>query len=167
MDALKLTFVNGETISVAFGVDSSISIETPDGVNGVKRGSWGEITSVEYVTNVSPTVLDPTVSNTQPVEPVAPPVDPTIIDAPPADPSLMQKVADKLGLGHDTVVADTQTAVDVASTGTAVDPAAHLTAALADADAAIAAFPDSVELVDLKTQLEAIQAEQAAPPAGA
>lgn len=49
MDALKLTFVNGETISFPFSKDSSIAVETPDGVNGTQRGVWGEVTDVEYV----------------------------------------------------------------------------------------------------------------------
>jgi hypothetical protein len=155
MDALKLTFVNGETVSFPFGQDSTLTIDTPDGVNGIKRGSWGEIADVAYVTDAGDEVAETVIPDTQTApEPAA--------DVPAEDPSLLQKVEDKLGLGHDAAVADTQAAVEVAATGAADDPTAHLTAALADVDVAIAAFPDSAELVDLKSQLEAIQADESA-----
>lgn len=180
MDALKLTFVNGDTVSVVFGVDSSISVETPDGVNGVKRGSWGEITNVEYVKDVSPTVLDPTVSNIPPAEPAAPadpfasaaaapaaeqqPIEVAVADTntniPPitagasndASPSLLSKVEDKLGIGtHDQAVTAATAAVDAAP-GAPID---HIQGALADVNTALATWPDSTQLQDAKTQLEA------------
>lgn len=171
MDALKLTFVNGETIQFPFGPDSTLKIETPDGINGLQHGAWGEITDVAYVTDAGEVVATTVVAG--PIETAAPAETAAAAETTAAvtgdgtetiveDPTLLQKVEAKLGLGHDTVVADTQTAVDVASTGTADDPAAHLTAALADADVAIAAFPDSPELADLKSQLEAIQADESA-----
>jgi len=169
MDALKLTFVNGDTVSVVFGVDSSISVETPDGVNGVKRGSWGEVTNVEYVKDVSPTVLDPTVSNVpladpfasaaaapvaeqQPIE-VADPNATVAADAA-ASPSLLSKVEDKLGIGtHADAVA---AATDAIGSPTAPPASADYNqAALDDVNAALATWPDSTQLQDAKTQLEA------------
>lgn len=48
MSELKLTFANGETVEFPFGPESSLTVETPDGVNAPKRGSWSEIVHVEY-----------------------------------------------------------------------------------------------------------------------
>lgn len=49
MKALQLTFQNGDTAEFPFGPDSTLTIDTPDGANGVKRGSWSEITDVALV----------------------------------------------------------------------------------------------------------------------
>lgn len=155
MDALKLTFTNGDTLSVPFNEDSTLTIDTPDGPNGVKHGAWGEVANVEFVKDTGD-VVDATVPETPPaVEPV-----PVVPDTPP-DTSLLQKVETKLGIGtHDEVVASAQTDVAVAQAGAADDPAAHLTQAIADVNAALITYPDSVELQDAKAQLEQL----ATPP---
>lgn len=70
------------------------------------------------------------------------------------DESFLQKVQDKLGLGHETVVADAQAAVTAATAGDATID--RVTAAIADVTAALAAYPDSAELADAKFQLESL-----------
>lgn len=46
---LQLTFGDGRTVEFPFGPESTLTVETPDGVNGSKRGAWSEITGVELV----------------------------------------------------------------------------------------------------------------------
>jgi len=182
MDALKLTFVNGETIQFQFGVDSTLKIETPDGVNGVQNGAWGEITDVAYVKDAGEVVATTVVAG--PTETAAP--DTTV--EPPADPSLFQKVEEKFGIGHaafdpaahvstspatsspafapptgdlpavvpatvEQAVVAAQSAVDTALVGDAPDSVSHLAQAQADVAAALAVYPDSVELQDAQAQL--------------
>jgi hypothetical protein len=73
MDALKLTFVNGETVEFPFSKGSTVAVETPDGVNGSQRGVWGEVVGVEYVND--PAVEQPA-APAEPAEPAAEPVEP-------------------------------------------------------------------------------------------
>lgn len=88
---LQLTLKDGSTVTFPFGEDSSLSVWTPDGVNGEKRGSWGEITGLELVPDadpapvVAPVEVDPTPVDVPASEPVAavpaedsPPVDETV-----------------------------------------------------------------------------------------
>lgn len=57
---LQLTLKDGSTVTFPFGEDSSLSVWTPDGVNGEKRGSWGEITGLELVPDADPAPVDAT-----------------------------------------------------------------------------------------------------------
>lgn len=57
---LQLTLKDGSTVTFPFGEDSSLSVWTPDGVNGEKRGSWGEITGLALVPDVDPAPVDAT-----------------------------------------------------------------------------------------------------------
>lgn len=57
--ALKLTFLDGGTTVFPFGPDSQLTVDTPDGVNGVKRGSWGEVADVAVVDNTELPSGDP------------------------------------------------------------------------------------------------------------
>lgn len=61
--ALKLTFLDGGTTVFPFGPDSQLTVDTPDGVNGVKRGSWGEVADVAVVDNTELPSGDPVVED--------------------------------------------------------------------------------------------------------
>lgn len=56
---LELTFLNGDTKTFPFGPDSQLSVQTPDGANGIKSGSWGEITGLTLVPD-APAEVTPT-----------------------------------------------------------------------------------------------------------
>jgi hypothetical protein len=174
MDALKFTFVNGDTISVAFGVDSTLTIDTPDGVNGVKHGAWGEVAAVEYVKDAGDVVVETVIHDTQPVaEPVTiadtfPPAGEHFTGSSPTETApntAVPPIGDVPAVVPDTVeqaVADAQTAVDTALVGDAPDSVSHLAQAQADVAAALAIYPDSVELQDAQTQLAEIPTSPAA-----
>jgi pyruvate/2-oxoglutarate dehydrogenase complex dihydrolipoamide acyltransferase (E2) component len=49
MSKLKIATADGGKHEFPFGPDSQLSVTTPDGVNGNKYGSWGEVTSLELV----------------------------------------------------------------------------------------------------------------------
>lgn len=87
MDALKITFANGESVSFPFSAGSTLAVDTPDGVNGSQRGVWGEVVEVEYVKDaVAPAVPVADPAPAAEPEPEQPAADPQP-DAPQADPA--------------------------------------------------------------------------------
>lgn len=55
---LELTFADGSTKTFPFGPDSQLSASTPDGANGLKQGSWGEITGLQLVPDADPAPVE-------------------------------------------------------------------------------------------------------------
>lgn len=179
---LELTFADGSTKTFPFSPDSQLSVNTPDGANGIKSGSWGEITGLELVPDPdsSEPVADPApveaapaapfagpdavVGGTLEIDPDAAPIvvppDPTPVDTDatpelPADPdgTVQDTPPDPV---FDTAVTSANDAIVSVGLGTS-DPDA-LAKALADVTAALETYPDSAELQDAKTQLTELSA---------
>jgi hypothetical protein len=124
--ALKLTLTDGRTVAFPFGPDSQLTVSTPDGVNGLKHGSWGEISHVEIVDDSELSSDDD-----QPADVVEPP--PVVEPAPVVD---------------EATLASPYTAIDHAATLPLADAKAHV-------DAALVRFPDDPDLLAAKAELDA------------
>lgn len=83
--------------------------------------------------------------------------------AAPASESILQRVEGAFGIGHDDAVTAAQAAVTAGLAGDAQSE--HVHQAIADVNAAIAAYPDSAELADAKFQLESLVGTAPAPGA--
>lgn len=68
MATLTLTFEDGTKSEFPFHTGSQLSVRTPDGVNGEKYGSWGEITGLELAATTD-AVAEPQPVVADPVEP--------------------------------------------------------------------------------------------------
>jgi hypothetical protein len=85
MATLTLTFQNGDTAEFPFHTGSQLSVTTPDGVNGNKYGSWGEVTGI--------TLSD----DPAPVAPVEAPAEPPVAETTPEpDPATLATPADAI-----------------------------------------------------------------------
>lgn len=132
MATLKLTFQTGDTAEFPFHTGSQLSVTTPDGVNGDKYGSWGEVTGIE-LTDDATVAADVPVADTPAVEV------PAVVETPPA-------------VEPDPATLETPTAAIDHATGLPLDDAhAHIVAALDK-------FPDDPDLLTAKTDVEAAQA---------
>lgn len=149
MKALQLTFENGDTVQFPFGPDSQLTVDTPDGVNGVKRGSWGEIADLAVVD----------VADTTPAEtPAAPPT-----DTPPVGDQTGAATA-SAGHADAPVVTDGATSDSPVVSATPAEAVANaqvlpVADALAHIDAALAKWPGDPDLLSAQADL------QASPPA--
>lgn len=150
---LKLTFQNGDTAEFPFHTGSQLSVTTPDGANGDKYGSWGEVTGIELTDQ--PT--DVTVVELPPVE--APPAEP--VAEPSANPTPIEQAqladtptGDGAAPSTDVTLATPADAITHA-TGLPLDDAhAHIVTALEK-------FPDDSDLLTAKADIEAAQAQAA------
>lgn len=107
---LQLTLKDGSTVTFPFGEDSSLSVWTPDGVNGEKRGSWGEITGLALVPDAEPApvdatpVADPATVEVDPVPAAVPASDPVASvpaeDSPPVETDPTPAVTDETSGGE-------------------------------------------------------------------
>lgn len=80
MQKLVLSFQDGSTAEIAFGAGSTLSVQTPDGVNGSIYGAWSEIVDVRLADGEDTAAVEPQVeaeaeveaSEPEPVEEPAP-----------------------------------------------------------------------------------------------
>lgn len=135
MATLTLTFQNGDTAEFPFHTGSQLSVTTPDGVNGDKYGSWGEVTGI--------TLTDEPVA----VEETAPPAEPPVVETAP--------VVETLPVEPDPATLATPADAIIHATGLPLDDAhTHIVSALEK-------WPDDADLLTAKTDIEAAQATAA------
>lgn len=162
MSVLKLTFENGDTTEMPFTPASTLTVSTPDGVNGEKRGAWSEITAIDLTDDAAPieepAPVAPDVVEPAPAEPVVDPIpepDPEPVTEPtpdaPVTPEPDPVVGPKPVDESDVPPADPATPADAieaaAEQATTADALTHIQAALDK-------WPDDPDLAAAKADLE-------------
>ena len=155
MATLKLTFQDGSTVDFPFHAGSQLSVTTPDGANGDKYGSWGEITAPELTGDAAVpdgTVPAPTAITDIPATPDATAAGTSNPDGtvtPPASDVVVTTPADPADATNPdgTVTSDSPAA---ALDNAAVLPEAD---ALAHINAALVKWPDDADLLAAQADL--------------